>query len=335
MKLLIFFTFITYSYTYPINNNCDQACLSYLKKYGYLESSESKNSTMSQLITPTEGINNFQKEAGFTPTGIIDDSLKKLIQTPRCGVGYRTKRFSVVNKWKTSKNANNETIVSWYLDLSNYGQIQTNLTKNEIESIFVHSFNAWSKTALLYFKKVSNETDANIVIKFLIGDHGDGFSFDGPGDVLAHAFYPDNGDIHLDNAEHWSTWGDDKSISLYSVAIHEIGHSLGLGHSSQSNSIMYAWYRPGYNTLNENDDVIGINNIYGIRQKFKFGPINPTSTTTNPTTTINPITTSTTTTRKKFTTKKYILNRGVNRVLIENSKVFIYPKSSQSLPLYL
>ncbi|GBP16102.1 Matrix metalloproteinase-14 [Eumeta japonica] len=59
------------------------------------------------------------------------------------------------------------------------------------------------------------------------------FSIDGPGNILAHAFYPYEmgswgGDVHFDEAENWQENATDltKGVDFYTVALHELGHSL-------------------------------------------------------------------------------------------------------------
>ena len=46
------------------------------------------------------------------------------------------------------------------------------------------------------------------MIDFKKYEHGDFFPFDGPGNTLAHAFYPrGGGDVHFDESEKWAKEG--------------------------------------------------------------------------------------------------------------------------------
>lgn len=49
------------------------------------------------------------------------------------------------------------------------------------------------------------------------------------------------------------------------VLVHEIGHALGLGHSSNENAIMYPRYHKENIPLDK-DDVMGMKSLYGSRQ---------------------------------------------------------------------
>ena len=100
-------------------------------------------------------------------------------------------------------------------------------------------------------------------------------SFDGPGRVIAHAYLPlgnqaDWGKIHFDDSEIFSEvgsvyrWGSfviRGSQSLIYTAVHEIGHSLGLGHSNVRGSVMYPLAKIGRPVLHS-DDINGIRFLY-------------------------------------------------------------------------
>ncbi|GCC41676.1 hypothetical protein chiPu_0025519, partial [Chiloscyllium punctatum] len=66
--------------------------------------------------------------------------------------------------------------------------------------------------------------------------------FDGTGQEYAHAWRL--GDVHFDDDEHFVSPSSSEGISLLTVAVHEIGHVLGLPHIRRPGSIMHPNYIP-------------------------------------------------------------------------------------------
>ncbi|KAJ3604139.1 hypothetical protein NHX12_028880, partial [Muraenolepis orangiensis] len=96
------------------------------------------------------------------------------------------------------------------------------------------TYKVWSEVTPLTFTELRSGK-ADIVIDFTRYWHGDSLPFDGPGGILAHAFFPKThrqGDIHFDYDESW-TLGNDMGTDLLQVAAHEFGHVLGLQHSRE------------------------------------------------------------------------------------------------------
>jgi hypothetical protein len=86
------------------------------------------------------------------------------------------------------------------------------------------------------------------------------------GSVLSMALLPpsynggsDSGDIILNSSQPWHVGSN---YDLETVAIHEIGHVLGMGHSQIASADMYAYYQYVKQTLSS-DDVAGIQSIWG------------------------------------------------------------------------
>jgi hypothetical protein len=144
----------------------------------------------------------------------------------------------------------------------------SDLSDGREREIVRQAFQAWEGVANLQFIEVQPDQSPDFRIAWRGGNHGDGDGFDGAGNVLAHAFFPppcggpNAGDMHFDEAE---TWIDDPTgtgILLLQVAIHEIGHLLGLSHSQDQSAIMFAFYAPDRVNLAQ-DDINGVTTLYG------------------------------------------------------------------------
>lgn len=204
----------------------------------------------------TEALHKFQEFNGLNPTGEMDEPTLALMTRPRCGFPDTAEFVAQGNKWPTNALT--------------YGfqNFSTDLTQAQVRTAIAQAFGLWSAVTPLTFTEIAFASNPHIKISFVSGNHGDGSNFDGPGGVLAHAYYPppNNGDLagdaHFDEAETWSVNLPATGIDLVTVAAHEFGHSLGLAHSTVAGALMYPYYGGPHRNL-EADDIAGIRAIYG------------------------------------------------------------------------
>ena len=229
----------------------------FLKQYGYLQEGYSNTGSLTLAITK------MQKFANLPETGVLDKPTLDLMSTPRCGVPDHLPFGFSSRKW--GKNALTYRIINHTPDLG----------LRETARIIQEAFNQWSKVTPLTFTRTQGSTD--MVIDFGNKKHSTcAYDFDGPGGVLAHAFFPPDGRAHFDEDEHFT----DKTSSgtnLLWVAAHEFGHALGLDHSSVQGSLMYPYYQ-GYQDpfVLHQDDIRRIQELYGGNGGTTFPPTSVT-----------------------------------------------------------
>mmetsp|Transcript_10482 Transcript_10482/g.22266 ORF Transcript_10482/g.22266 Transcript_10482/m.22266 type:complete len:211 (+) Transcript_10482:115-747(+) len=117
---------------------------------------------------------------------------------------------------------------------------------NEIEAAFA----TWGAAldGVLHFGRVpaSRKAEATLEIVWSEAHGSNPLLFDGPGGKLAHA---DASVVAFDPSERWLLQGQNKpeqkkGFFLLPVLLHELGHSLGLVHSNDPESIMSPYYVP-------------------------------------------------------------------------------------------
>ena len=185
-----------------------------------------------------------------------------------------------------------DAAISEYRAISQWNKLEiafffingTNKLQDEQDAIR-QAFELWAQETPLTFTEVSNRADADIVIGWRTGEHGDGDPFDGPGDVLAHASFPNPYDdrqvfLHFDDDERWVN-SDSQNVDLLTVAAHEIGHTLGLAHSNDPNALMFPSYSGPHRFL-DNDDIAGAQSLYGVASAPQPAPNVPPNDATPP-----------------------------------------------------
>ncbi|KAK9090513.1 hypothetical protein Sjap_023690 [Stephania japonica] len=248
----------------------------YFHHFGYIDDHDEKLMNFSDVFDSAlqSALKTYQTNFNLPPSGAIDAATLSQILRPRCGVPDIINGSSTMNSGKpTNHNSLHSTAhFSFFPGQPRWAPFQQSLTyaffpgnnlTDPIKAVFRRAFSRWAAVTPLTFSEADSYPEADMKIGFFVGDHGDGEPFDGVLGTLAHAFSPPDGRFHLDGAEEWAVDGVG-GVDLESVAVHEIGHLLGLGHSSVEEAIMFPTISSRRRKVElARDDVEGIQVLYG------------------------------------------------------------------------
>ncbi|KAL9680652.1 hypothetical protein QQ045_018537 [Rhodiola kirilowii] len=244
----------------------------YLEKFGYPGSKDQLgNDDFDDSLECA--IKAYQLNYNLKPTGAMNPETALQMMVPRCGVPDIVNQTTLMASGMKRRSLAFHSVTHYSFISGNprWPASKTNLRFGFLSNLpswarqpIFNAFGQWDAGSRFTFTYVTDLSQADLQVGFYSGDHGDGNPFDGPQEVVAHAFQPTIGRMHFDAAETWSVDPTPGAIHLETVAVHEIGHMLGLGHSQVQAAAMFSGVSPGtYKLLNE-DDKEGVRALYAL-----------------------------------------------------------------------
>mmetsp|Transcript_61560 Transcript_61560/g.55556 ORF Transcript_61560/g.55556 Transcript_61560/m.55556 type:complete len:791 (-) Transcript_61560:65-2437(-) len=261
----------------------------YLAKFGYYDSAEIDGiygpKTTQAVMDLQKGYrfeDDKDNEANLKVDGYVGAKTKRIISDLR--------RCANVDPFANNEVADEDTGEAWKKSsLSYYIDVPPGyLERERVEEVIESTFKQWSDATdgnitfkLLNDVPLKNKKRADVVLSWTESQSDDPtLGFDGAGGVLGAGGRLDKGKgkgfVNFDISERW-VYGDDKKedngfdntisdlnnpstwyrgkpkISLLYVALHEIGHVLGLDHSARLEDVMGPYYIPEQTKLQKND----------------------------------------------------------------------------------
>uniref|UniRef100_H2ZLQ5 Peptidase metallopeptidase domain-containing protein n=1 Tax=Ciona savignyi TaxID=51511 RepID=H2ZLQ5_CIOSA len=216
-----------------------------------------------------------QNDTDIVQTSVL---LQRIILNSRRERRQRTKRSTLFQMYSTRSGwglAFPGRTITWRLVGELLWPSSNNqfMTSNEVWFTVKLAFRMWSEILPRNFLEdtVSPVSEVDILLGFGTNRHNRcPVPFTTQGQFIqeyAHAWPLPQAEIHFNDRQPYTRSSSNYPISLLKVAIHEIGHTLGLPHSDDRMSIMNPYYKPIQGSKDTDElrtsDRNSIQNIYG------------------------------------------------------------------------
>lgn len=232
----------------------------FLHRFGYIKDRERLKPGCLDDET-SAALTKYQTCQGLPGTGEFDETTRRQMTTARCAFPDMSAgvEFATTCDWGQAE-------VTYAFDTGTDNVAGT----DEFEATR-DAFQTWAAVIPLTFREVGSSDSPDVLIGWRPANDPD---LNMVGGTLAHADFPPAcgfinntlpRPVHFDDTEHtWAIGAVPGAFDVETVALHEIGHILGLAHSNVAGAIMFPSI--GSNRTNRvltQDDISGVQSLYG------------------------------------------------------------------------
>jgi peptidoglycan hydrolase-like protein with peptidoglycan-binding domain len=213
----------------------------YLSSFGYLPPDNSTTISLDRFTR--NALTRFQRQMGLAITGNITPETRRVMSSFRCALPDVDPLGALtVGPW-TRRN-----LTYAFAHLTT--QIPTDQTKVAVRNAFA----TWQNANVgISFTEVQIGTGPDVSVEWRPANDPDHSMV---GALVAHADFPPGFSmivndlplpLHFDDEEHgWAVTSAAGAFDIQSIALHEIGHCLGLVHSNDPSAVMYPTVQPNF-----------------------------------------------------------------------------------------
>ncbi|WJX62253.1 hypothetical protein P8452_47267 [Trifolium repens] len=258
---------IIQSLTPPQGKNVQIEDLDLIKQYlfhlGYLQQNPPYDISLDKKTK--SAIEAYQKKFNLQDNGfLLNSRTLQQILLPRCGVPDVNFEYTLGHKNNAMSWPKGNKWFSKDTKFLTYGFAPSNIP-SDMKEVFKNALMRWStRTNVLTFMEVTSYDDANIKIGLYEHNFNDVVQDVVLGDTVISLQLNSgvkSGEIRFDASKYWVLpTNDDNTLSLQdekidfeTMAMHQIGHLLGLDHSFETDSIMYPIIKQRKVTISNSD----------------------------------------------------------------------------------
>ncbi|XP_047309554.1 metalloendoproteinase 5-MMP-like [Impatiens glandulifera] len=248
----------------------------YLSKYGYFGPSKdgcfqtsSFTSNDSNILDHAmeKAIKKFQQFFHLNVSGILDEETLSLMVKPRCGFPDLVNEGLIKHGVKLVRDPYKSGL--YYMDeIRRWSKLRLSWsvaprTRSDAINPITNAFNSWQKVTKFNFIKISHRKYPDIQISFTSHHSEDYNRFRQNSETVAYAHLPPGGKLHFRADARWTNGAKAEKMDIETIALHELGHVLGLRHSSDPSAVMWPYAKRGVTKrILQHDDIYAINALY-------------------------------------------------------------------------